>query len=168
MTSAVARSEPLSSAAFDGGARAFLEGVLARYAGHPRTLVVSLPAPVVPLPSAFAALEGAPAFLWEPPQGPGLVTVGATRSVAPSGADRGAQARAACEVVSGRMEAVYHPAVPPVRPRWLGGLAFAPGAASEPPWSGFGDGRFVLPRWSYGRDGERAWLALAVDGEGLD
>lgn len=49
------------------------------------------------------------------------------------------------------------------RPRFLGGAAFAPGAAAAAPWIGFGDAWFALPRWTYTHDGERALLVLAVD-----
>lgn len=49
------------------------------------------------------------------------------------------------------------------RPRWFGGAAFAPGAADRAPWTGFGDAWFVLPRWTYVREGDRARLLLAVD-----
>jgi len=44
-----------------------------------------------------------------------------------------------------------------IAPRMFGGFAFAPGAASAPPWSDFGDAWFVLPRWSYVRRGDQAW-----------
>lgn len=49
------------------------------------------------------------------------------------------------------------------RPRFVGGAAFAPGAADRAPWLGFGDAWFVLPRWTYVHDGVRAFLVLAVD-----
>lgn len=49
------------------------------------------------------------------------------------------------------------------RPRFLGGAAFAPGAADAAPWRGFGDAWFALPRWTYVHDGSRAFLVLAVD-----
>jgi menaquinone-specific isochorismate synthase len=49
------------------------------------------------------------------------------------------------------------------RPRFLGGAAFAPGAADRAPWLGFGDAWFALPRWTYVHDGVRAWLVLAID-----
>lgn len=51
------------------------------------------------------------------------------------------------------------------RPRFVGGAAFAPGAADRAPWTGFGDAWFVLPRWTYVHDGHTARLVLAVDGE---
>jgi len=49
-------------------------------------------------------------------------------------------------------------------PKIFGGMAFAAGAAQEPAWSDFGDGSFVLPRWTYERTHDRGWLSLAVDG----
>lgn len=49
------------------------------------------------------------------------------------------------------------------RPRFLGGAAFAPGAADRSPWIGFGDAWFALPRWTYVHDHTRAFLVLAVD-----
>lgn len=49
------------------------------------------------------------------------------------------------------------------RPRFVGGAAFAPGAADVAPWSGFGDAWFALPRWTYVHDGVRAFVVLAVD-----
>ncbi len=53
--------------------------------------------------------------------------------------------------------------VPLFRPRFLGGAAFAPGAADRAPWEGFGDAWFMLPRWTYVSDGKTAQLVLAVD-----
>ena len=49
------------------------------------------------------------------------------------------------------------------RPRFLGGAAFAPGAADRAPWIGFGDAWFALPRWSYVHVAGGAYLVLAVD-----
>jgi isochorismate synthase EntC len=51
----------------------------------------------------------------------------------------------------------------PARPRFLGGAAFAPGAADTGPWAGFGDAWFVLPRWTYVASGDDTWLTLAID-----
>ena len=48
--------------------------------------------------------------------------------------------------------------------RFLGGGAFAPGAADRAPWQGFGDAWFVLPRWTYVCDAQGAQLVLALDG----
>lgn len=52
------------------------------------------------------------------------------------------------------------------RPRFIGGAAWAPGAADSSPWSGFGDAWFMLPRWTYVHERGRreASLVLAVRG----
>ncbi|HEY5938319.1 MAG TPA: hypothetical protein VIU61_26890, partial [Kofleriaceae bacterium] len=54
------------------------------------------------------------------------------------------------------------------RPRFVGGAAFAPGAADAGPWTGFGDAWFVLPRWTYVHDGTHAFLVLAVNAADAD
>lgn len=48
-------------------------------------------------------------------------------------------------------------------PRWVGGFAFAEGAADQGPWRAFGDGRFVLPRLALVSDGDPSWLLVAAD-----
>jgi menaquinone-specific isochorismate synthase len=50
------------------------------------------------------------------------------------------------------------------RPRILGGLSFAPGAADRAPWVGFGDAWFALPRWTYVHDGKQGALIFARRG----
>jgi menaquinone-specific isochorismate synthase len=51
-------------------------------------------------------------------------------------------------------------------PRVVGGLAFQTGRASQVPWSQFGEGQLVLPRLTYTRRADRAWLTLvATPGE---
>jgi menaquinone-specific isochorismate synthase len=48
-------------------------------------------------------------------------------------------------------------------PRLLGGFSFAPrGAAPTGAWTAFGDTWFALPRWTYERRGNAAWLVLAI------
>jgi isochorismate synthase len=56
-----------------------------------------------------------------------------------------------------------HEALPEYTPRLLGGFAFDPCARVDPAWERFGEGRLVLPRWTYGREGEHAWLSLAAN-----
>lgn len=46
-------------------------------------------------------------------------------------------------------------------PYVIGGLSFRPRAEQEP-WSAFADASFSLPRWTYVRQGERAWWWLCV------
>lgn len=47
-------------------------------------------------------------------------------------------------------------------PRVVGGFAFQAGRASQVPWDGFGDGQLVLPRLTYTRREDRAWLTLTA------
>ncbi|MBA3457952.1 MAG: isochorismate synthase [Deltaproteobacteria bacterium] len=66
-----------------------------------------------------------------------------------------------CAVIDGRVGPIADLGF--ARPRFLGGAAFAPGAADRAPWVGFGDAWFALPRWTYVHDGARAFLVLGVD-----
>ena len=47
-------------------------------------------------------------------------------------------------------------------PRVFGGFAFQSGRSARAPWDGFGEGQLVLPRLSYTRRDDRAWLTLAA------
>jgi salicylate biosynthesis isochorismate synthase len=125
--------------------------------------VITAPAPLVSLEAALAAAGDAPAMLWQPPSGPGFVGAGVAAELVANGRDRVAAVARAAESLWPRLCRVQHPAVDAPAPRLWGGLSFAPGAADAPPWSSFGDARFVLPRWCYGRDGARAWITLAVE-----
>ena len=53
------------------------------------------------------------------------------------------------------------------RPRLYGGFAFQTSGADGSLWRGFGDGRFVLPRWLYRRGARAGTLTLSVAGETL-
>jgi len=52
-------------------------------------------------------------------------------------------------------------------PRVVGGFAFQAGGAAHAPWDRFGDGQFVLPRFTYTRKQDRAWLTLAASPQEL-
>lgn len=94
-----------------------------------------------------------------------IVGIGIARELRGRGRERwntiidGARALAGANVV-GELEYANL-----VRPRWLGGAAFAPGTADRAPWQGFGDAWFVLPRWTYVHDDHDAFLVLAVDAD---
>ena len=49
-------------------------------------------------------------------------------------------------------------------PRWVGGLAFdaGRGASSDEAWQGFGEGAFVLPRWTLFSEENGSYLQLAL------
>jgi menaquinone-specific isochorismate synthase len=119
---------------------------------------IALAAPVASAPALVAAAKSEPLVAWSS-QSLTLVGVGVAQDFRGSGVDRWR------DVVNGARTLVIgaHGEDPLVRPRLLGGMAFAPGSADGGPWAGFGDAWFMLPRWTYVHDGTRGALVLAVD-----
>jgi len=140
---------------------------------------IALPAPVVAAPVIVDAWRDVPLVSWtspgaEPASLHTIVGVGVTRELRGTGASRWTEVieRAQALQISGAILAADVSSATRVvpcetlglaRPRFLGGAAFAPGAADRAPWLGFGDAWFALPRWTYVHDGVCAWLVLAVD-----
>jgi isochorismate synthase len=138
-------------------APAGLDGGLAA-ARHGRGITfVALPAQIAPVAALVAAWREDSLVVWSSSQ---LVVAGLGAACQLRGASLDEIAVAARELAVGHV----HGELPAfARPRLLGGAAFAPGGAAAPPWTGFGDAWFVLPRWTYVHDGTRAFLVLAVD-----
>lgn len=99
-------------------------------------------------------------FLWEPPSGGGFAAIGIAAIVRGTGSGRFAMLREGAR----ELFAEADPAVTEGL-RLVGGLAFAPGSADSPAWQGFGDGTFVLPRWTYSSDPTPRLVGV---GESLD
>lgn len=119
---------------------------------------ISLAAPVAGAPALVAAAKSAPLVAWSSTSLT-LVGIGVALDVRGTGVDRWRDV-----VASARNIVVGAQADDPlVRPRLLGGVAFAPSSAHGGPWAGFGDAWFMLPRWTYVHDGTRGALVLAVD-----
>jgi menaquinone-specific isochorismate synthase len=123
---------------------------------------IALPAPVVAVPAIVAAWRTAPVVAWSS-RALTMVGVGAAHELRGTGTARWREliANAARGEHTNLFDRSGAGAL--ARPRYLGGLAFAPGAADAAPWQGFGDGWFMLPRWTYVHDGTQAALVLAVD-----
>ena len=117
---------------------------------------IVLPAPIVAAPALVAAARGAPLVAWSS-RALTLVGIGAACELRGAGHGRWRELVAAAR----RLE--VHAGGGLVRPRLLGGLAFAPGTADRAPWTGFGDAWFMLPRWTYVHDGLHAALVLAIE-----
>ena len=137
------------------------------YAARARALTfIAVPAPLASAAAIIDAFRDAPRVAWTSSELT-LVGIGSARELRGAGADRwaeivrGARIDAAAAVIAGAPAPVS--ALGAARPRWIGGAAFAPGAADRAPWSGFGDAWFMLPRWTYVHDGACAQLVLAVD-----
>ncbi len=143
----------------------FADRQFRRAAGSQEMLILTLPAPPVP-PEAF--LRGAKeedTCFWDGGDGAVWVGLGAAARLEGRGPGRFLHLRGQAARLFRRHEAVAHGEVPGLRPRCFGGVAFTPGAADHPSWSGFGDGGFVLPRFLYRRCGGEATLSLAVRAE---
>ena len=128
-----------------------------------RLRVVALRVPLRPLEVILAAAEG-DVVLWDPPEGPSVVGIGAAWSVRASGPDRFAVVRQEAAELWKRL-AFTSPGEGAPAPRLLGGFAFTEGAADEGPWGLFGDAWFVLPEWTYFATDDEAWLLVAMPGD---
>ncbi|MEP0773557.1 MAG: chorismate-binding protein, partial [Acidobacteriota bacterium] len=127
-----------------------------------RLRLVSLPAPEAPLERLWQAWPDAEAVLWDPPGGHALAGVGSALAVEASGPQRFAILEAAVAAATAAAESVAMPGCSPVSARFVGGLAFAPGGASEEPWRPLGEGYLVIPRWEYQRTAAGGQLTLAL------
>ncbi len=123
---------------------------------------IALPAPVVAAPAVVAAARSASIVAWSS-QTMTLVGIGVARELRGSGASRWRDVVSAAHDLGDGVVVGGIGRESLVKPRLLGGVAFAPGAAEAAPWTGFGDAWFMLPRWTYVHDGTHAALVLAVD-----
>ncbi|NVB83847.1 MAG: isochorismate synthase [Kofleriaceae bacterium] len=137
---------------------------------------IAVPAPVVGAPVVVAAAGSQPVVAWSSTARSDrggvevIVGIGIAHELRGHGAARWREVIAGARTMhvaratrtSPRLLQTM-PAADFARPRFLGGVAFVPGAADRAPWTGFGDAWFVLPRWTYVHDGTRAALVLALD-----
>lgn len=142
---------------------AFVRASLEEARAERALAVVRVPAPRASLDTPLRVLRRGTSVSWRPPEGPALSGVGRAVELELGGPERFRALAPASEAVFARMRVRTHPEVSEAAPRLFGGWAFAAGGAEASPWEGFGDGRFVLPRWTYEHAGGRASLTLAVD-----
>ncbi len=130
-----------------------------------RSPVVTLHWPVPPVPSErlLAAQNAGDALLWAPPGEDEACGLGAAITLSARGLERfqsiQSQARDAWAQLDASSSAVGLPA-----PRFFGGFAFQPGQAASTLWQDFGDARFMLPKLTYLKNREQAWLRLILYG----
>lgn len=130
--------------------------------GDPECLLEASKRPLFDLPEL--APLGDEAVFWHPPDGPAVAGVGAAASWNLNGPSRFRALQDATAPLWSTLQRQEHPHCEPVSPRLYGGFAFAPGAAAQDPWQDFGDGAFVLPRWTYRRHDGKAQLSLTLRG----
>jgi len=138
---------------------------LASAADAAGTTVICVPAPHAPLEVVMRHFPDEPFCLWAPPEGTQVIGVGTVQRCITLGSERCAHLREWCRAMESeiRVHWAFAGSCPP--PRLLGGISFAPGSCSGAAWEEFGDGWFMLPRWTYLRDAERAFLYLALRSE---
>ena len=158
---------PRSEPSFDVGA--LLERVhaaLLRAADRPGLCVLTFRAPDAPSERLLTAEAAGDALLWAPAHDIEVCGLGAAVTLSARGPERFASIRAqASEVWAELTLDESEPLAPP--PRFFGGFAFQPGQAESPLWQDFGDARFVMPRLSYWRSSQGAWLRLIARGSEL-
>jgi isochorismate synthase len=145
--------------------RAFLTHVLTELEGKAGIAVLSVPVPFAPLSTFLRAAPRELSVMWDTGSrgGYSFAAAGAAVRIDLSGASRLDQLKAQARAVWQSLGLFDHPECPKMPPpRIFGGISFVPSARWEEPWSEYGDGCFTLPRWTYGRDGEHAFLRLAV------
>jgi isochorismate synthase len=123
---------------------------------------IALPAPIVAVPAIVADWPVAPVVAWSS-RALTIAGIGAAHELRGRGSARWREVIANAARLEHATVFDRSGAGSLARPRYVGGLAFAPGAADAAPWRGFGDAWFMLPRWTYVHDGSHAALVLAVD-----
>jgi isochorismate synthase len=102
-----------------------------------------------------------PALWVRPADDLAIVGVGEAWAASPAGADRFAEVDGAWMALAGGARVSDDSGrARGTGPLLLGGFAFDAGGGADPTWSGFGPGRMVLPRLSWARTPEGAWLTL--------
>lgn len=136
-----------------------LRAALERRAAARRWLL-TLPVPVAPPERVWDAIPAAPATFWETAEG-AWAGLGEAVVVEGSGADR---LRAIAAGLDRLRDTGWELGSEWTGsgPSFFGGAAFAAAAGTAAPWEGFGDARFVLPRWTYRIACGEAELTLAL------
>ncbi|MEP7053031.1 MAG: isochorismate synthase [Pseudomonadota bacterium] len=119
------------------------------------------PVPRVPSERLLAAENEGDAVLWAPPGEDEACGLGAAFTLSASGSNRFQSIQAQAQAIWPELDASLSDPLAPA-PRFLGGFAFLPGHAQTSLWSEFGDARFVLPRLTYLKSRNGAWLRLIV------
>lgn len=125
---------------------------------------VAYPAPAnIPAARLIAAFK-APLVAWSS-RDLTIVGIGVAHELRGYGSTRWRDLVSAAQQIAEHAEVVDVGGIGDIaRPRVIGGLSFAPGAADRAPWTGFGDAWFALPRWTYVHDGKQGALIYARRG----
>ena len=141
-----------------------LAGAIAHLSRAERPAVITLPAPLARPAALVEIARERPAILWQTPYGSALAGIGAACRIEGRGAGAIHAVRETAGGWCARLLRLAPPDMPSLPPRFFGGLSFDPQAPRDDAWREFPDALFVLPRWTYERDGSRAFLRLALAG----
>lgn len=128
---------------------------------------LSVPAPLLRAEALLDAEPQADAWYWSGGRDQEFVGIGVAKRLTGHGATR-------FETIDRELQELWSSLEPHAsveagapEPRVVGGFAFQSGRASKAPWDGFGEGQLVLPRLTYTRREDRAWLTLAASPQEL-
>lgn len=134
---------------------------LARVHSAARFVALTWSVPRVPGERLLGAEIQGDALYWAPPGDDEIAGLGAAFALTAAGADRFRDIERQALAVWPEIDASRCDSAAPAL-RFFGGFAFQPGQASDGAWQRFGDARFVLPKLSYLRNRDGAWLRLVV------
>lgn len=137
-----------------------LERGLSEASGSQKLRWLSVPAPLLRSEALLGVAPHADAWYWSNGGDHEFVGVGVAQRLTAHGPDR-------FESIDRDLQQLWRSLEPHAtteagapEPRVVGGFAFQPGRASQPPWNDFGEAQLVLPRLTYTRRDDRAWLSL--------
>ncbi|MFC1641838.1 isochorismate synthase MenF [Myxococcota bacterium] len=136
---------------------AWAEARLAEAAADSRVLLLVLPAPTVDPVLLWDDGNRRPTVFWQPSNDSAWVGIGMAHTLEAHGTER--YQHLLESAAKFRSVSVSWSALAGANLRWLGGFAFAPDQCGQPPWLGFGDARFILPRFLYEENEARLILA---------
>jgi isochorismate synthase len=121
-----------------------------------------VPAPLLRAEALLGIEPHTDAWYWSSGREQEFVGIGVARRLTGRGAERFESIDRQLQELWSSLEphAIVDASAP--EPRVVGGFAFQPGRSSQTPWDGFGEGQLVLPRLTYTRREDRAWLTLAA------
>jgi menaquinone-specific isochorismate synthase len=143
-------------------ARREVEGSVRR-----REPVVIRARPVDATPESGLRAFAGPRISWSPPEGPTLVGCGAAATITAGGGGRFEAVRSEAARLFDALDFATDGSPPDaLAPRLVGGFSFHDDFDAAPPWRGFPNARFVLPRVQVLEAGGRTWLSVSEAGPG--
>ena len=122
--------------------------------------VLTRPAPRVPVEAFLGLPLDGERMLWDTGDGWAFAGRGAAARIEAWGDGRFSEARAQGERVFASLLDLEPAAAPKMR--MFGGLSFQPQGVAPPPWTGFADASFVLPRWTYCVSKDEAFVRVVA------